>query len=638
MIRRRTLIRLTKRALDHFGLRTWVHAQLPPSLHQSQRLTGYTAALHARVAEAASLSLPAPVAPSGHAPVTLSLSQFPLACPMLRQLAAEQPERWVIVYDAVSYRPTDLPIPATIAAPVEVVLFTLGGSLNRPFRHRRPERALTFAVRAGVLGGELHHCEQASPIALLVALLSDRQRPLAHIAVAAPRPRNRLHRLAHTLLQPLHRGQDRVPTNRLALKVFAEALARARPTLAAPLLTELPYAPGSLPVSSETPQQYRRDWTALLPGERTTWDLLFITDFRIRGGTIASVLSEIELARAEGWRVAALQLDAATYTAKSWSLKQDALGCLADLGVPLLNAHPSARARLAVLRYPPAFVTLPAPRPRLTVERAVLVVNQPPQRLTTDQPFYDPLACHTGATQLLGSAPVWAPNGPDARAAMAAWNATLPLTAEDWLNVVPSRLLASDAELAARAARAATPQRPLVIGRHVRDVYNKWPSDPATLLAAYPETPEIEARFLGGCSRPRRILGRMPENWLDIKYGALPVTQFLAELDVFVFFPHEARIEPMARCVVEAMAAGLPVILPERFRGCYGETPIYCSATAVLPTLRALAADQTALLERCRRTRDEARERFGVRAYRNRLAAYGVTNQRSPAAKEHADG
>jgi hypothetical protein len=211
----------------------------------------------------------------------------------------------------------------------------------------------------------------------------------------------------------------------------------------------------------------------------------------------------------------------------------------------------------------------------------------------------------------------------DAREAMQDEIGKLPFTKLDWWNVVQTP--SHDHDIQRRASRATAPGHKTVIGRHSRDVGNKWPSSAKTLSQCYPvDSTELECFFLGGAKRAKRVLGFAPQTWRILNYGHMDVSEYLSQLDIFVFFPHEKRIEPMARCVVEALAAGLPVLLPKRFQGRYGEAPLYCEPQDVIPLIRRITASREKFLNLCLASRTEARELFGEKAYYKRLAAFGV--------------
>ncbi len=97
---------------------------------------------------------------------------------------------------------------------------------------------------------------------------------------------------------------------------------------------------------------------------------------------------------------------------------------------------------------------------------------------------------------------------------------------------------------------------PMVVGRLSRDVAGKHdPQDVALyrLLAAR----GIRVRIMGGtCLAP--WLGQVPGVAL-LPAGAEPALSFLSSLDIFVYRTG-SFVEPYGRVVLEAMAAGLPVV------------------------------------------------------------------------------
>ena len=84
-----------------------------------------------------------------------------------------------------------------------------------------------------------------------------------------------------------------------------------------------------------------------------------------------------------------------------------------------------------------------------------------------------------------------------------------------------------------------------VIGRHSRDHWTKWPADRNDLLAAYPESPDVDVRIMGGAETARKLLGssKIPLNWVAYDYDEVGVPGFLYQLDFYVYFPHPHQIE-----------------------------------------------------------------------------------------------
>ena len=72
--------------------------------------------------------------------------------------------------------------------------------------------------------------------------------------------------------------------------------------------------------------------------------------------------------------------------------------------------------------------------------------------------------------------------------------------------------------------------------------------------------------MLGGAEVPVSILGFIPANWVVYPFGSLDVVDFLRSIDVFVYFHHPNWVESFGRVIAEAMASGLPTILPTSFQ------------------------------------------------------------------------
>jgi glycosyltransferase involved in cell wall biosynthesis len=127
-----------------------------------------------------------------------------------------------------------------------------------------------------------------------------------------------------------------------------------------------------------------------------------------------------------------------------------------------------------------------------------------------------------------------------------------------------------------------------LLGRHGRDHYLKWPSSAEDVANAYCADRRCVTRFLGGARFARRVLGRLPPNWREERFGARDVRAFLSQLDFFLHYPHEGYVEEFGRAVMEAMAVGIPVILPPPFERTFGNAATYASAETCWPTVQEL--------------------------------------------------
>jgi hypothetical protein len=187
------------------------------------------------------------------------------------------------------------------------------------------------------------------------------------------------------------------------------------------------------------------------------------------------------------------------------------------------------------------------------------------------------------------------------------------LAPEDWHNV-----LDPDAWRTRRHGVAG----PLpVIGRHSRPDPLKWPGTRAETLLVYPEADDLRVRALGVDAALADRLAPIPANWQVLPFAAEGgVLEFLRGLDVYVYFHHPRWVEAFGRGLIEAMAAGLPIVLPRHFEALFGEAASYAEPAQAAPTVRALSEDPHRWRERSEAGEVAVRNRFSYPRHVARLA------------------
>jgi hypothetical protein len=315
-------------------------------------------------------------------------------------------------------------------------------------------------------------------------------------------------------------------------------------------------------------------------------DLLFIGDFNFKGGTQKSAMHMIAAARQAGLSAGLLHYRRYDQDV-SQPLDHDVRRTAWDSGVRIVAPGESLQARTVVVTYPPIFAEAMDRFPQVEHERLVVVVNQMAERDRTGSDVaYDPARVRAHLVELLGSEGLWAPISERVRALMLA-DARYPAPIGTWTPLIDTATWCARVPVWRGDARA----RP-VIGRHGRDHPLKWPADRAGLRAAYCADRPCEVRFLGGSGHARARAGRWPGNWQSQGFGAQDVRGFLADLDVFLHFPDPDYIEEFGRAPMEAMAVGVPVILPEEFEPTFGAAALYAAPDGVWPLVERLWADR----------------------------------------------
>ncbi|MCU0909500.1 MAG: hypothetical protein MUF73_19190, partial [Rhodobacteraceae bacterium] len=316
-------------------------------------------------------------------------------------------------------------------------------------------------------------------------------------------------------------------------------------------------------------------------------DVLLVGDPRFPGGTSTALVSEAQALVTAGYRTGFLAFPSNLMPVKR--LPHPAITALAGTGgLTIVPAGTPVTTRLACIHHPTVLSDWPAGPCPVRAAQTVIVAHHPPVD-AAGQAQYDTDRIAQVATDIFGPA-VWSPVGPAARAAFAALPATpaaaLALTPDDWVNVIdPSDWPgARTAPLSARA----------IVGRHSRPGRTKWPDTRADLLAAYPDAPDIRVRLMGWNADLDAAFGPRPPGWQVLPFGAMPVARFLTSIDYFSYYHGSAWIEAFGRAPLEAMASGLPCVLPPSFAELFHDGAIYADPADVADTVRSLHGDPVA--------------------------------------------
>jgi len=366
------------------------------------------------------------------------------------------------------------------------------------------------------------------------------------------------------------------------------------------------------PPNTETPRQM----------SSRVHDVIVVGDFRFAGGTSTAIASELRAQTAAGYRTALLQV--ACPILRHPHPMHAEIRALVDGGaVEQLDPEAPHEARLLIAHHPALFLYPPRRRLQLTAPTRILVAHHPP-RTARGVAYYDPVTVDANAAELLGGKVLWAPVGPAVRAQLEQPAGRLHLWNADWCNII-------DAEAWACAREEPLGIRP-VIGRHSRPGREKWPATRADVLAAYPADPMIRVRILGAGPILQEIVGSYPANWEVLPFNAQAPAEFLREIDFFVYYHHPDWVEAFGRNILEAMASGAVIILPEAFRPTFDDAALYAAPGEVAGIVKRLHADAEAWRRQSERGRDAARARFGPARHVERIAAFIGHPGRAPAA------
>ena len=354
-------------------------------------------------------------------------------------------------------------------------------------------------------------------------------------------------------------------------------------------------------------------------------DVVVVSNFMLPGGSSASSAEEIRAFLRAGLRVGLVH-----HPVYDWPLDRPLNPKIAELlaneRVHWISARDRAACDLAIVRFPRIMMRPMDDLPDLQARRTVLVVNQPPyeyygaaegRRLT-----WDIRTVHKNLRNWLGDH-TWYPQGPVVRDVLEGEHAAeiggIDIADEYWYGVL-------DADEWRRDKRR-TDTGPIRIGRHARDHVRKWPETAEQILACYPPSDDFEIHVLGGAKAAKGILGQLPANWSVLPFGSMPPREFLHGLDVVVFFIAESGDEAFGRTPLEAMATGLPCLLPRSFEPLFGDGAIYCAPEEVEDCVRELMDDPERYAEQAVRAIDKVERDFSHRALLRRASELGVRTE-----------
>ena len=343
------------------------------------------------------------------------------------------------------------------------------------------------------------------------------------------------------------------------------------------------------------------------------FDVVMAADLRVKGATASRLVEEIRTQRAAGLTTGLVKLY--RYDGERRA-PLDALAHVRDEvdgeAVSVLVRGERARCDLLVLRDPAALQHPQRFVPEIEARRVKALVGHPPGE-EGEAGAWDPSAVEANLRRAFGTGPEWHPTGPGLRERLPVAPGLAP---QDWADTLD----VASWDLGARPR----PSGPLRIGRHAHDDPSKWPATAQAIRAAYPEADDLEVHVLGGATRPLDLLGRTPANWRVAAFGARPARDFLAELDVFVLQTDPAAPWAGRRSAREAMAAGVPAVLPPWMEAEFGDAAAYATPEGAADAARRLAAHPEAARAQTLRARTHVSERHGPASHIARLEAAGV--------------
>ncbi|WP_374724689.1 glycosyltransferase [Calidifontibacillus erzurumensis] len=361
--------------------------------------------------------------------------------------------------------------------------------------------------------------------------------------------------------------------------------------------------------------------------QKRHFDVIIASEFRLLGGTNMSNVEEIKAQKRMGLRTGLIQMYRYDFDSEK-QINPKIRELIDGTQVQMLVYGENVSCDVLIIRHPPVLQEWQKYLPNVDARTVKVIINQPPKRdySKNGKVLYNFKQCAKNVTHYFGKVGKWYPIGPLIRETLYNHHkkdlTSIKLASEDWVNII-------DVDEWSRPSRPNRAGK-IKIGRHSRSQYVKWPADRNELLTIYPDSDDYEIHVLGGADAPKKVLGQLPANWRVYEFGEVDPKEFLRGLDVFVYYTHPDWIESFGRVILEAMAAGVPVIIPPVYKNLFGEAAIYAEPQDVQKKIQQLMTDDDFYNEIVTKARAFVEVHFGYTKHAARIKHHLVDRNGCP--------
>ena len=294
---------------------------------------------------------------------------------------------------------------------------------------------------------------------------------------------------------------------------------------------------------------------------------------------------------------------------RAWRFDKRTAETFERLNLPWLTGEEPVECDVVLAQHPFSFQRMPLTPIRVRAKRVVCVAQHPPFNGYW-VPEYNFATVERNLERIFGAPVVFAPVGPKVRTQFEDLVGDKPaLLRRDFFNLI---------DLDEWPVRSAPlPNDCVVIGRHSRTDPLKWPDTEDEVREAYPDSPKIRIKILGGV--PDNIKPWIGSNWSVLPFVDDGIPEFLSKLDFYVFFHSRRWVEAFGISIAEAMACGAVTILDRSYESLFEEGAVYAQPDETTEVINRLVQSPEEFERQSRAGRNLVAKKFSVETYPQRM-------------------
>ena len=342
------------------------------------------------------------------------------------------------------------------------------------------------------------------------------------------------------------------------------------------------------------------------PGSARDFDVVVACDFRLENGATISALEEIKANKRAGLRTGLVCTARYETDPLGRRIPHRVRRVLDGDQVQMLVRGERIRCDLLLVRDPASLIEVQDYLPEVEPATVRVIVDRASEKEVDAMPAERLADGLSRIRDWTGCEPVWQASSSATRSLLhehagaqgiSAQGISLKIDEQDWVPVINSDWWWRKPKGPGRS--------PVRVGRLGRVDRKAEPVSPSKslrrrILARFFR--DWEERILGSLEGQRTL--SLPLRGVHQASGSMHPRDFLAKLDLLLHYPDARQSPRPARPVLEAMACGVPVLLPPSWRDVFGDAARYAEPRRIHREMRRLVEDDALWHEQVRRGRE----------------------------------